>query len=854
MLKQYQNIKAQYNDCILFFRLGDFYEMFGDDAQKAAPILDVVLTARASGKSGKIPMCGIPYHAASSYITRLIKAGLKVAICEQTENPAEATGIVKREVTRVITAGTFIDQDTPEARYLASVFIHKQSISLAFTQVNDGVIHTSLYPTAESAVALLSKHTLSECIFAESQEHIVRNLFRHPLLKHRNVCLTSYNDFAFNIDRARTNLCQHFEVKNLSGFGIDQSPERIASCGALLEYMCSMNRQPLRHIYTIQHYNDTNYLSISPAAHHGLELQLLVRTLAKTQTGFGKRQLTFWIHHPLKEIPAICQRQNAIRLLSQNPLLQEKLQNLLKDTPDIEKNLARISCGYTHPKDFLALRNTLVKIPQLQTCTAPHLSGNSLFTVDDPISIRTLLEKALNAAIPISNPGGQIIAPNYHAELDQLRSLQENGRTYLKQLQQREIARTKINSLKVGFNKVFGYYFEISRPNLSLVPADYIRKQTLVNAERFITPELKEFEEKMLSAETKVLTIEQKLLQEIQLAILNQAEAISQSIRQIATLDALLALSKLGQKPGYTMPIVDSGDSIDIQEGRHPLVEDLLDDPFIPNDTSLDCNDHHCMIITGPNMAGKSTYIRQVGLLVIMAQIGSFIPAKKACIGLVDKIFTRIGAQDDITKGQSTFMVEMSQTAEILHNLTPRSLVILDEIGRGTSTYDGLSLAWAISEYVQHQKVRTLFATHFHELTALSSEYPGVKNYNVAVKEWGEEIVFLHKITEGASDDSYGIYVAKLAGIPKSVVQRAKKILMRLELCGNLQDTISTKPETEKQISLFHPTVRDPSEDKVIKEVQSLDPDNLTPLDALSKIQKWKEYLETNAERTHSSA
>jgi DNA mismatch repair protein MutS len=656
----------------------------------------------------------------------------------------------------------------------------------------------------------------------------------------KKVTLSSCDDWCFNPDIARKALTEHFGTQSLRGFGIEQWPGAIASAGALLEYLKQMNKQPMRHIARVSSYTDTEYMFISPAAVYGLGLEQLIETIDRSHTAMGKRKLNYWIYHPLKNPLKIRRRQQAVALLKDSSAVQEELGRLLRNIPDIEKCLSRISCGYTHARDFLALRNTLGRLPELQKAVLPLSEKNPLFSIEDVPEIRELLERAISPEIPLSHSEGRIIRKGYHQELDSLRDIQENGRNWLKNLQTEEIKRSGINSLKIGFNKVFGYYIEVTRANLNLVPSEYIRKQTLVNAERFITPQLKEFEEKMLTAQEKVLRIEGELLRGIQKQILDNSAALHLFSSGIARVDVLYSLAQMACSPGYVAPEINETTALIIKEGRHPVVERALAEPFIANDTHLDCEANHLLIITGPNMAGKSTYIRQVAVLAIMAQVGSFIPASSARIGIVDKIFTRIGAHDEITRGQSTFMVEMTETAEMLNNLTPRSLVILDEIGRGTSTFDGLSLAWAIAEYLQENKARTLFATHFHELTALAEEHRGVKNYNVAVKEWKDEIIFLHKIIPGGTDDSYGIYVAKLAGIPKKVVQRSKVILSQLEVYGNLKDKIRNKPLKEQQLSLFDSPVVDSAAKEIRESLESLDLNSLTPLEALNKLSELK--------------
>lgn len=848
MLKQYQDIKSQHEGCILFFRLGDFYEMFYDDAKTASSILDVVLTARGAGKAGKVPMCGIPYHAADAYISRLIKAGQKVAICEQLEDPSQAKGIVKRDVIRVITSGTFIDETSNDSRYLVCISFDKKNIGLAFTEATSGTIQVNQYLDKNSVTDVFSKLSAYECIYPASEEGVMQDMFNHGLLRNKNIVLTPYDDWCFNIDIAKKTLHDHFHTHNLRGFGIEDMPRAVSSAGALLEYLKQMNKQPMLHIDKLSLYTDTDYVYISPAACYGLELEELIKTLDRTLTPLGKRLFRYWVYHPLQNAASILDRQSAVTFLKGKPHIHQEITRLLYHMPDIEKSVSRISYGLTHAKDMLALRNALSRIPDLRKVVSPLAERNQLFSIQDIPQLRELLNKAVNPDVPLSHPEGRIIRSGYNEELDALRDIQNNGREWLKKLQAQEIKRTGINSLKIGFNKVFGYYIVVSKANLHLVPPDYIRKQTLVNAERYITPQLKEFEEKMLTAEEDVFRIERELLGVLQREILDTSAKLHRLASDIARLDVLSSLSSLALSPGYIPPSITDDSEIIIKDGRHPVVEQRANEPFIPNDTQLDCTENHLLIITGPNMSGKSTYIRQNAILAIMAQIGSYIPATSAKVGVVDKIFTRIGAHDDIAKGQSTFMVEMSETAGILNNLSPRSLVILDEIGRGTSTYDGLSLAWAIAEYLERHRIRTLFATHFHELTALVEKTKGVKNYNVAVKEWKDEIIFLHKIVPGGCDDSYGIYVAKLAGIPKEVIQRGSQILTQLELSGNLQDKIKTKTgKKEIQLTLFSGNEgRDKNLADIKKELDNIPTDSLTPIQALNKIHKWKEMLDKN--------
>lgn len=841
MIKQYNKIKSQYKEHILFFRLGDFYEMFYDDAIKASSILNVVLTSRGKGKSASIPMCGIPFHAADNYITKLIKAGCKVAICEQVEDPASSKGIVKRDVVRVITSGNFIDENNNNPRYLLCLNHNKKNIGIAFTDSVTGTITVNEYSDKNKVIDLIAKLPIYECIFPQEQKEIIQKTFLNPVIRTKKIALSEFEQWHFNYDIAQKSLCEHFKTNNLKGFNLENKQTATTAAYALLEYLKQTNKQSMQHVDSIKLHQDEDFVYISPAAFHGLNIDLLFEHINNTKTPFGKRMFYNWTVHPLKKKQDIIIRQDAVKLLKDETNIQSELGNCLKTIPDIEKSLTRLSCGLTKPRDFLSLRSALTNIPEIIKLIKPFQEKNQYFKIDDLTDLRILLEKSINPETPLTKPEGKVINSGYNEKLDELRQIQENGNQWLKDLQQKEIERTKINSLKIGFNKVFGYYIEVSKTNLSLVPDNYIRKQTLVNGERFITEELKNFEEEILTSKDKILSLEKELLDQIRQKILDTSKELHILTDKLSSLDCIYSLSILANKLNYCLPTITEDTTLDIKQGRHIVVQDSIDEQFIPNDSFLNSDTDHLIILTGPNMAGKSTYIRQVALLVILAQIGSFIPAESATIGIVDKIFTRIGAHDEITKGQSTFMVEMSETAGILNNLTDKSLIILDEIGRGTSTYDGLSLAWAIAEYLQKQKCRTLFATHFHELTSLAKEFSGVRNYNVAVKEWQDEVVFLHKIIEGSADDSYGIYVAKLAGINKDVITRARKILTKLELHGALDEKIQKK--NEKQLTL-NMTTTDKIAQKLKDKLENIDINTITPIEALNKINQLKEIIE----------
>ncbi|MEW5895398.1 MAG: DNA mismatch repair protein MutS [Candidatus Omnitrophota bacterium] len=851
MLKQYRQIKARHNDCILFFRLGDFYEMFYEDAKTASRLLDLVLTSRGKGPSN-VPMCGIPYHAADNYIARLIKSGLKVAICEQVEDPALAKDIVRRDVIRVISSGTYLDEQSSDTRYLLCLSPGEKETGIAFIDPATGTIYTNQYRDIRQCLEILSRLPVYECIYPISFDEKIKKLFvNHPRFKTKHLMLTAHEDWCFNAEIADKNLREHFRLANLHGFGIQDMRTAVSSCGALLEYLKQMNRQPLRHVDRISLYSDSDYAYISPAAVYGLEIESLFETINNTLSPVGKRTLKFWLLHPLREPAAILNRQDAVTVLKNNSHACKRLRETLSRMPDLEKSISRLSCGYINPKDILSVRNALNLIPELREILKNVETDNNLFRINDIEDLRSLLEKAVNPDMPLTKHEGKVIHKGYNAELDELREIQEHGREWLRNFQQKEIQRTGINSLKVGFNKIFGYYIEITKANLAAVPQNYIRKQTLVNGERFIIQELKEYEDKILNAQDRILKIEDEIILRLRARILEQSDALHEFARQAGQVDALYSLSVLSGLAGYTAPDINDTTVIDIKDGRHPVVEKRLDTPFVPNDTLLDRAENHLVILTGPNMAGKSTYIRQTAILVILAQMGSYIPATSATIGCVDKIFTRIGAHDDIAKGQSTFMVEMNEMADIINNLTDRSLVILDEIGRGTSTCDGLSLAWALAEYLHQTKARTLFATHFHELTALAEDLPGVKNYNVAVKEWEDQIVFLHKIVPGGTDDSYGIYVAKLAGIPQPIILRAKKILTKLEWSQDVRGAVgATDQEAQNpQFDLFlHPG--DPVAEELKKQIEAADLNTMTPLEALTFLN----LLKTKSERERTKS
>ncbi len=837
MLRQYSEVKSRHQDCILFFRLGDFYEMFYDDARDASRILELVLTSRGSDGKGKVPMCGVPYHSADNYIARLVRAGRKVAICEQIEDPVAAQGIVRRDVVRVITAGTFLDEGA-EARFLVCLAPGPKAFGIAFTDTATGAVQANEFVSEHQLLEVLSKIPVNECVFPDNKEAEVKKLLAHPMLRLKALTLTPFHGWSFEPERGRKVLLEHFAVQSLRGFGIEPLTQAQAASGALIEYLRDMNKTPLKHLDRIALYNDTAYVYISPSAHYGLELESLLKTLDRTVTPMGRRLMRSWVYHPLKSVALINARLDAVEFLKNDTALRGELGGrLLKDMPDVEKSLSRLSCSCSTPKDLLVVRQALARAPEMARVLSAAASVNNLFELRDIPHLREKLSAAIDPDMPLAKNEGKVIRRGFNAGLDELKNLQDNGLEWLQDFQAREVRRSGINSLKVGFNKVFGYYIEITNANLGSVPVDYQRKQTLTNGERFVTPELKEHEHRILSAQDKVLRLEAEIVSGLTRDIMEAMSDVHRFCREVAGIDVLSSMAVVALQTGYTRPVLSEGSELVIEAGRHPVVEGSLAGEFMPNDTRLG-EDTRLVVLTGPNMSGKSTYIRQNALLVVMAQMGSFVPAAAARVGIVDKIFTRIGAHDEISKGQSTFMVEMTEAADIVNNLTPRSLIILDEIGRGTSTYDGLALAWALVEHLHECRARVFFATHFHELTTLAATLPGVKNYNVLVREWEDRVIFMHQITPGAADDSYGIYVAKLAGMPGRVVSRANNILVELESHGAAPAEAGAVSTTVVE-DLFKPAV-DPLLEDLRRDVQSLDIENITPMQALQKLNDLK--------------
>ncbi len=868
MMRQYQEIKRQHPDGFLFFRLGDFYELFGKDAEQAARILGLTLTSRNKNKQNAVPLCGFPHHAAPGYIARLIKQGHKVVICDQVEDPKTAKGLVKREIVRVITPGTVWESellDEKSNNYLVSLQIDADQVGLAALDLSTGEFKVTQFTddhrnkTLEDELARLRP---GEILLPAAKRDWAENNNQHDsvnLLEHNLVFL---DDWIYEQEQAYSLLVGFFNTASLKGFGIEGFPSAVQAAGAALHYARETQKSNLGHIGLKNYFLD-NIMIVDAATQRNLELLAniqdntpkgsLLELMDETVTAMGGRCLKNWLLHPLLDLKQLQQRQASIEeFLSAG--LRQSARQYLQRIYDLERLTGRVAMGKAGPRDLVSLKTSLEQIPSLKNVLRECRSSltQELSANCDPLpDLQEIIGTAIIDDPPLSLKDGGIIRPGYNAGLDELRSLCSQGKSWIAGLEASERKRTGINSLKVRYNKVFGYYLEVTRANLDSVPEDYIRKQTLANAERFITPALKEYEEKVLGAEEKIYILEEELFQQLRIKVAAYIPQLKTTAQAIAQLDTLAGMAELAGKRHYFKPELHTGAELQIIEGRHPVIEqNLVNKRFVPNDTLLDGQDNRLLIITGPNMAGKSTCLRQVALIVLMAQTGSFVPAKEARIGLVDRIFSRVGAADNLLKGESTFMVEMNETANIINNATKRSLIILDEIGRGTSTFDGLSLAWAIAEYIHNKKTlgaKTMFATHYHELTDLALNLDGVKNYNIAVREWNDEIVFLYKLIHGGCDRSYGIQVAKLAGLPPMVINRAKEILSNLE--ANELDAQGTPalshsvnsppPEFPRQMSLFTPVADDP----VVKEIKETDISQITPLEALNKIARWQEKM-----------
>jgi len=833
--RQYLKIKQQYPQAIVFFRLGDFYETFDEDAKLASRELEIVLTSRGMGKSHRVPMAGIPYHALDNYLARLISRGYKVAICEQVTKPGETKGLVQREVVRLVTPGTVVEPsllDSKSNNYLVSLAWGGDSVGLAYIDITTSEFATTQLPP-HRLIPELERLKPSEIITAESAELPDLGL---------NTSLTRLEDYWFETEVARQTILDHFGAATLDGYGCSQLPLAVSAAGAIIHYIQETQKGILGQLTHLATYATDAFMALDVQTQRNLELfqssrsgttaGSLLSIIDLTRTAIGGRLLRRWLGQPLLDIKELNKRQDAIAWFAENTLPRRQTISLLGDVADIERLINRIKSGIALPRELIALRRSLEVVPELRKTLAP------IGWLKDELKTCPEVVDLISQAI-VESPGGLeeggVIRQGFSEELDNFRLSSKNAKQYLADLERKERERTGIKSLKVGFNKVFGYYIEVSKPNLSQVPEDYIRKQTLVGGERFFTPELKEYESLILNAQDRISELENQLFRQLCQQVSASAEQISASAGALADIDAFSSLAEVAVRYSYVRPALTADNTIDISAGRHPVVErTLADGSFVPNDTLLSNDDAQLIVLTGPNMSGKSTYLRQVALIVLLAQIGSFVPAAAATIGLVDRIFTRIGAREDLPAGQSTFMVEMVETANILNNATPRSLIILDEIGRGTSTYDGLSIARAVAEYIHSYPklgAKTLFATHYHELVELANFLPRVKNFNIAVAEDRGEVIFLYKIVPGGVDKSYGIHVAKLAGLPKSVVHRAQEVLAELE-DGSKQAT--TKRRRKEAVAQQLPLLGQPS--PLFDELEKLDINSLTPLEALNKL------------------
>jgi len=862
MMQQYEDAKAVCGDALLLFRMGDFYELFDEDAKIAAREVGLTLTSREKGENA-MPMAGFPHHQLDSYLGKLITAGFRAAVCEQVEDPKKAKGLVKREVTRVVTPGTLTDDallDPRESNYLAAVALANakdartsDQIGIAWAELSTGRFHAAVFP-APQLQDQLARIGPSECLVSEDGNLDIGSLF--PSLS-----LTKRPAWAFSFDGAQTALTKHFEIASLEGFGFGPDDGMaVRAAGAVLDYLRETQRSSLDHIDRLIPYRLGTTLEIDESARRSLELTRTIRSgsrdgsllavLDRTVTPMGSRLLSDWLASPLTDLLRINSRLDAVEELMGEAGLRSQLRDQLRNVYDLERLLARVTTGRASPRDLSFIGRTLGSLPKVKaklTARKSELLCQLEAELDLCPDVRSKLESALVSDCPLTAREGGFIRDGFDEELDRLRELAAGGKQWIAKYQAEVVEKSGIPNLKVGYNKVFGYYIEVTNAHRDKVPDHFIRKQTLKNAERYITPELKEYEEKVLTADEKAKEVEYELFLELRDLVAASARRLQTTAAVLAHLDVLIGLAELARERGYCRPSMAEEPILDIVDGRHPVLD--ITEPegtFVPNDCAADSEAGMILLITGPNMAGKSTYIRQVALITVMAQMGSFVPARKATIGVADRVYARVGASDELSRGQSTFMVEMTETARILNNATSRSLVILDEIGRGTSTYDGISLAWAIIEHT-HDTLgcRTLFATHYHELTDLESSLPAVKNLNVAVKEWQENIAFLHKIVDGAADRSYGIHVARLAGVPPEVNERAKQILAQLEeehLDREGRPKIADKRKSRRggdiQLTLFGLT-----EHPLLDKIRDLDINTMTPLEAMQLIQQWQGEL-----------
>lgn len=850
MMKQYLDIKAQNEDSILFFRVGDFYEMFYDDAKTASEELDLVLTGKDCGQEERAPMCGVPYHSCEAYIARLVEKGYKVAICEQTEDPATAKGIVKREIIRVVTPGTVIEDamlDEGRNNYLAAASVTDSGVGLCFTDASTGDCHVTCLPERDFEGKVrdeLARFSPKEVLVPESLKSKSAGLFEY-LSRSFPAMVTERPDESFETANTESLFTKRFGRASLEQLGIEPGSPMASALGAVIEYLYETGKNGNISVNQIEVYTDSQFMRLDMTAIRNLELTETMRAKSKkgsllwvldrTKTAMGKRLIRSWIEKPLVNIAQINARLNAVEELCGNTVMRGELTDSLSGVRDVERLMTRVVYGTASARDLIAVADTARRFPRLKGlldsagCRMLKEIHGSIDPLEDIVS---LIDSAIAKDPPFTVREGGLIKDGYNEEVDMLRGAMKHGADFLSEIEARERERTGIKNLRVRFNKVFGYYIEVTNSFLDKVPDDYIRKQTLTNCERFITEELKNIEKRVLTAKDRIVQLEYEIFDGVRKKAAGELKRFQQTAAAIAKTDVLCSFAEVSLSNRYCRPLVNNSGAVLIKAGRHPVVEQVISTPFVSNDTLLNMKEERCAIITGPNMAGKSTYMRQVALIVLMAQTGCFVPAQSAEIGVTDAIFTRVGASDDLASGQSTFMVEMSEVADILKNATSKSLLILDEIGRGTSTFDGMSIARAVLEYVADKKklgAKTLFATHYHELTEMENELSGVRNYNIAVKKRGDDIIFLRRIVRGGADDSYGIEVAKLSGIPDEVIKRAKQILKKTEEEGLV--TYRTAPDPDMQLPIEMQEAQD-----ILRELQTLDVNTLTPIEAMQLL------------------
>jgi DNA mismatch repair protein MutS len=853
LMKQYNAIKQRYPGALLLFRVGDFYETFGEDAVKASRILDITLTKRGAGSSSEVALAGFPHHSLDSYLPKLVRAGQRVAICDQLEDPKMVKGIVKRGVTELVTPGiSFNDNvlDVKRNNYLASVHISKDFSGVSFLDISTGEFVTS-QGDIQYIDKLLQSFNPAEVLFCKGK--------REDFSKNFGDKFNTYalDEWVYSHDYAYETLCTHFGTSSLKGFGIDTLSDAIVSAGAIFFYLNETEHKDVKHILNISRIEEEKYVWLDKFTIRNLELIYpqqaegipLISILDKTLTPMGSRMLKKWMVLPLKEISPIKERLDVVESLVNDQELQTSIQNNLKHIGDLERLISKVAVRRVNPREMQQLRKALEQVKPLKE-TLKNSENISLQKIADQLSPCEFLVEKINNELKLDPPyltnQGNLIKEGIHTELDELRKIAFSGKDFLLQIQQREVERTGISSLKVAYNRVFGYYLEVTNSHKDKVPADWIRKQTLVNAERYITEELKVYEEKILTAEEKIVAIEQKLFNDLIISAEDFVPSIQQNAKSLAVLDCLSSFASVAIANNYVRPEINDSNKLIIKEGRHAVIEQQLPvgEKYVPNDILLDDETQQIMVITGPNMAGKSALLRQTALIVIMAQIGSYVPAKSAQLGITDKVFTRVGASDNLSRGESTFMVEMNETASILNNLSERSLILMDEIGRGTSTYDGISIAWSIVEYLHnHPKCRakTLFATHYHELNQLSADFPRIKNFNVSVKEVGNKVIFMRKLKEGGSEHSFGIHVAQMAGMPNNIVIRANEIMHHLEkdeIRQKHSDILNELPKNNFQLQLFE--ANHPHFERIKLILQELDINAISPVEALLKLNELK--------------